>query len=98
MVRNGGSDEAGTESASAPLAHDTYDWSHTSPIEGVTRTLAAAMGTSYADLDPLHNAVHTDGLAALVGSSANSSVTVTFQYEGYVVSVNGSGDVMLYHE
>lgn len=80
-----------------PLVHDTYDWSQTSPIEGVTRTLAAATGTAYADLDPLHYAVHTDGLASLV-ESTTPSVNVTFQYEGYVVSVHGSGDVLLYHD
>ncbi|WP_277554652.1 HalOD1 output domain-containing protein [Halobaculum limi] len=79
------------------LVHDTYDWSRTSPIEGVTRTIAAATGTSYVDLEPLHNVVHTDALTSLVEPDTNDPVNVTFQYEGYLVSVHSSGDVLLYH-
>lgn len=87
----------GAGSSGKPLVHDTYDWSQTSPIEGVTRTISAATGTSYADLDPLHNAVDTDGLVTLIDGGADPSVAVTFRYEGYAVAVHGSGDVLLYH-
>lgn len=62
-----------------------------SPTESVVRAVAAVTGRRATDVEPLHKVVDPNALNALfefpLGRRADASVSVTFAFEGYEVSV-----------
>jgi hypothetical protein len=57
------------------------------------RTVAGYEGVDPVDLPPLQETVDVDALERLVDSADNDALTVTFDYCGYEVTVDGDGDV-----
>lgn len=74
-----------------------YDWSSTSPSQAVVETVAAAVGDSQAEIDPLYEYVDPDGLNALVRSDVEpcDEVVVSFVMADYEVDVHGDGRVIV---
>jgi hypothetical protein len=72
-----------------------YDRERTSPSTAAVAALSEVTGRPPTALGPLHDAVDTDALDALVGDrdAANGDVGVTFPIGGYAVTVNGDGTV-----
>lgn len=65
----------------------------TRPSTAVVRAVAAQEGVTPAELDgSLYNAVNPDALDTLFNDSKGS---VTFQFHGYIVTVDSEGDVEL---
>ena len=58
----------------------------------IVTEVAAAKGVDQAELTPLYDRVESDALDRVV-ESMDDAGTVTFEYEGYEVSVRGDGRV-----
>lgn len=58
----------------------------------VVEAVARRVGSDPLDLPPLFEAVDTDALDALVANSTGP-IEVTFEYQGYTVTVQGDGRV-----
>lgn len=67
------------------------------PTESCSRSLlrrvAEEEGVDEIDLPPLQGTVDVDALETLVSAADYDSLTVTFRYCGYQVSVRSDGDV-----
>lgn len=79
---------------------EQYDHRSGVPISvHVVRLVAIASDRPSVELDPLGRHVSTDQLDTLFSSSflpnAETSVSVTFTYEGYVVDIEDDGTVTL---
>ncbi|ELY56012.1 hypothetical protein C491_13712 [Natronococcus amylolyticus DSM 10524] len=60
----------------------------------VVYEVAKVSNTDPIDLPPLYNAIDIDALNALVADSCESTLkSITFQYDGYTVTVTGNGDI-----
>lgn len=66
-------------------------------VTAVVGAVADAEDASPLELDPLAKAIDPDALDALVTSlgAERTSVSVSFQYAGYLVTVDGGYDVTL---
>lgn len=62
-------------------------------IHDVVDEIATRTGRDATDLPPLSQAVDVDALAVLVGEARSDTFSVTFEYYGNVVEVDGSGSV-----
>jgi hypothetical protein len=63
------------------------------PVERILAAVADAEGVSETDLRPLYGAVDPDALAGVLASGPRT--TVVFEFEGYEVTVRGTGRVTL---
>lgn len=68
------------------------------PSEGVVEALSAATDTDPLDTEPLQHYVDTESLDALVESSRDDHVRVTFTYDDLGVVVESSGAVDVFSE
>jgi hypothetical protein len=66
-----------------------------SAVLGVVDLVSTATGEPPTSLEPLATVVDPDALAALVADGRRADVEVTFEYCGFVVTVNARGDVVL---
>ena len=68
-----------------------------SVVSSVVVSVAAVSGAEPTALPPLHGTLDTDALEALVGSAreADTPLTVTFGYAGYLVSVDADGSIRI---
>lgn len=84
----------------ALVAHRTYDWRETAPVEGIIQTIAEATGRSFEALPPLERVVSTDAVSALLATPTRrgpeSGLEVTFRYEELIVTVYSTGQVELF--
>jgi hypothetical protein len=64
------------------------------PSRSVIRAIEAATGTDALDLPPLHGAVDTEALDAIV-LSAGVDARVSFEYASLGVTVFGNGDIRI---
>lgn len=63
------------------------------PIDArVAEAVAEAKGVDALELDPMYGVIDSDALDAAV-RSMSAEGSVTFEYEGYVVTVSGDGRV-----
>lgn len=65
------------------------------PSTAVVLAVADATDASPRDLAPLRSAVEPGGLDALFADPGKAPDEVTFSYEGYAVTVRGSGEIVL---
>lgn len=100
MTEQGPTTEEGYGGGGGETLDGIVDWRETRrPTSGVVAALAEVTGRDPTELPPLQNYVDTDALDALVdpdGGKQTSSVTVSFEIDGYhvVVGADGSVDVL----
>jgi len=74
-----------------------FDWTaHGEPSSGIVEAVARSTGREVTALPPLHDAVETDALNALLADgvgSADGAVDVTFSYAKHRITVSADGDV-----
>lgn len=76
---------------SSDLTH--HEWGEAvQPAIAVVRAVAARSGRQATDLQPLARVIDTDSLNRLLGLG-DSTLTVSFRYEGFDVRVAGDGHV-----
>ncbi|MDG5761650.1 hypothetical protein QA600_20195 [Natronococcus sp. A-GB1] len=60
----------------------------------VVYEVARVSNTDPIDLPPLYNAIDPDALNALIADSCDSTLeSITFQYDGYTVTISENGDI-----
>jgi len=78
------------------------DWTaHGEPSSGIVEAVARATDREVTALPPLHDAVETDALNALLADEVGSSdgaVDVTFAYANHRITVSADGDVVVTRE
>lgn len=74
-----------------------YDWKNISPSVAIVETVSEASDRDPTELPTLHDTVDTDALDALcTGSTSDAdSITVSFVYANYDVTVLGDGAVIV---
>lgn len=76
-----------------------FDWSEVSPSNAVVETVAIAADREPTVLEPLYETVDPDALDALIRSrgtnSTDGDATVTFALDGYRVTVQRNGTVVV---
>lgn len=58
----------------------------------IIRVISQVENVPPLELPPLYGGLDPDGLERLL-TSANTSLSITFRYEDYLVTVNGDGDI-----
>jgi hypothetical protein len=90
----GESDDRPSRMSDAPDAlHAEFDWDVTSPSVAVVQTVAIAAGREATELSPLIGALDPDALDQLYTTGPDGDVSLSFQLDGYAVTVTGDGDV-----
>lgn len=73
-----------------------FDWSETPPAMAVIETVAAAVGRSPSDLDPLYDSLDPEALNVLVRSStAEDGIVVSLSFAGRTVVIDSRGEVIV---
>ena len=92
-------DEADSASGEDGVIRASYDWETTAPSIAVIELVAIASDREPTGLEPLYEVLDPDALDALVGSNGSNRVgngtTVSFEFAGQSVTVNGGGGVMV---
>lgn len=73
----------------------TFDPGSDPPSVAVVESLAEVRRMDSAEMDPLYDAVDADALDALIERPVDSRVTVTFDVDGFEVTVSNRGDVSI---
>lgn len=93
------SDGANDSDGETGVVRAGYDWADISPSTAVVETLAVAMDRDPATMEPLYDRIDPDALDVLVRSDGRvpprTSVTVSFEVEGYEVTVHATGEVVV---
>jgi len=55
--------------------------------------IASIEGVDPKELEPLYDVIDTDALDELIHNSDSQHVTVEFEYDGYMIRVEGTGDI-----
>lgn len=79
--------------------HKQYEWDAVDPSIAVVKTVAAATDREATALKPVYEVLDPDALDALVGEHGVQTATeasVSFIYEQCKVTVNSSGDVVVW--
>lgn len=84
----------------SPEAVETqFDWTETSPLVAVLRTVSIARNCDRTEMEPLAEYVDADALRAVVregeGRAGDRSVSVSFSYDGHDVTVETDGTVVV---
>ena len=78
---------------SSTTASTTSQSSEQSPIESIVSAVAKAEGVPETEVTPLYAVLDPEALEAVLESSALA--TVSFEFEGYEITVDGTGQVEL---
>jgi hypothetical protein len=68
--------------------------SHSSPSRSVVQALEAATGVDALELPPLHGAIDTEALDAII-ESTGPAASISFDYGGLRVTVLGDGEITI---
>jgi len=61
----------------------------------VVRAVSAVIGREPTAMEPLYSTVDPEAIERLVRSAGDGPLRISFSYEGTLVSVEGSGDVVI---
>jgi len=93
MSESNDSPQAAPTMARDQLITHRCDWAETDPTLAVVEAIAVAANREPTDHRPLYDAVDTDALNDIFDGDQSPSVEVSFTYEGFDVSVAGTGTV-----
>ncbi|NHN47128.1 hypothetical protein G9464_05880 [Halostella sp. JP-L12] len=80
------------------IVSDEFDPATTDASTAVVLAVAAAANVEPQDLDPLYEVVDPDALNHLFDDPDCVPMALSFEYQGYVVSVRGSFEVVVTDE
>ena len=76
--------------------HNQHDWEDADPLYlTVVETVSAVNGREPTTMDPLYSVLDPDALEALLSSSRAGDVQLSFTFEGCLVTLSSSGDVVV---
>ena len=78
-----------------PIVSDEFDPTTTDASAAVVLAVAAAANVRPHELDPLYEVVDPDALNHLFDDPGRAPLAVSFEYEGYAVTLRGRGEVVL---
>ncbi len=67
---------------------------YSTPTRSVVHAIEAATGVDALELPPLHGAIDTESLDAII-ESTGPAASITFDYAGLRVTVHGDGDITI---
>ncbi|SMO53748.1 HalOD1 output domain-containing protein [Halorubrum cibi] len=72
----------------------TYNWTSMEPSTGIIETVADAANRESLGLSPLYDSIDPDALDSLFRLS-DEAVSVSFTYEGFEITADSDGEVVL---
>jgi hypothetical protein len=77
------------------IGTEDFDSESADVTMAVVRTVSSALDVRPREIDRLGNTIDPDALNALFVDTERAPDSVSFEYEGYVVTVHGSGEISL---